>query len=101
MNTIDIVKNKIMFLYKTNPHIHVNVNIKYPRRISLQNYPVLIKSVYPNMFILEDRSDGETKTYTHQYADVITKAVEIVELIGAIPPNSEIRNAARHNGKKM
>lgn len=101
MNIIDIVKNKIMFLYKTNPNIHVNVNSRYPRRISLQNYPVLIKSVYPNMFIVEDRSDGKAKTYTHQYADVITKEVEIVELSGAIPPNPEIKHTARHIGKKM
>ena len=49
------------------------------------------------MFQIEDRSGKAHKTYMHQYADIVTKEIEIKELEGIsfpedIPKKSKARN---------
>lgn len=80
MGVIDAIKDNIRTLYETDPHIHVNVIVKNPRREVLYDLPVMIKGVYPNTFLIEDRNGRVSKQYTHLYNDVITKDIEIKEL---------------------
>ena len=77
--TIDSIKKGIKTLYETDPKIHVNISISHPK-LNLQNDPVTIKGVYPNVFRIEEYSSGSPKCHTLQYTDVFTKQIEIVEL---------------------
>lgn len=55
MNALDIIRAEIQKLYKTNPNIHINVEITSPK-INLKNKPVIIKSVYPHIFQVEEKT---------------------------------------------
>ena len=79
MNSLDIIKTKIQKLYKSNPHIHINVAMTNPR-VSLNNEPVVIKGVYPHIFQIEEKSSGSPKTHTLQYTEVLLHHIEIIEL---------------------
>lgn len=79
MLTIDSIKKGIKTLYETDPKIHVNISIPHPK-LNLQNDPVTIKGVYPNVFRIEEYSSGSPKCHALQYTDVFTKQIEIVEL---------------------
>ena len=79
MNSIDIIKNGIRMLYKTNPNIHVNVSLATPK-LNLRNQSVLIKGVYPHVFQIEERGAEHLVCHTLQYVDVLTKNIEILEL---------------------
>lgn len=79
MISLDRVKQKIKNLYETNPHIHVNVAMNHPK-LHLQNAPVTIKGVYPHIFQIEEYSRGVPECHTLQYADVVSRQIEIVEL---------------------
>ncbi len=80
MSVLDIIRDRIRILYKTNPNIHVNVTLKRPHKTKLNNLAVVIKGVYPHMFQVEDSSEGVAKLYMHSYTDIVTKEVEILEL---------------------
>ena len=83
------IRSKIQLLYKTNPNVHVNVNVRLPRtpRHTLTDIPVVIKGVYPNVFQIEDNSSGKSKLYLHQYNEIATKEIEILELAGLVVSN--------------
>jgi uncharacterized protein Veg len=49
-------------------------------KICLSNEPAIIKGVYPHFFRIEEQSSGFSRCYTVQYADVLTKWIEIVEM---------------------
>ena len=40
----------------------------------------MIKGVFPNVFQIEDTSSGTPKLYMHQYNEIATKEIEIIEL---------------------
>ncbi|MBQ8052778.1 MAG: hypothetical protein IJ198_03075 [Lachnospiraceae bacterium] len=80
MNVLDIIRDRIRILYKTNPNIHVNVTLKRPYKTKLNNLAVVIKGVYPHMFQVEDSSEGVAKLHMHSYTEIVTKEVEILEL---------------------
>ncbi len=80
MSVLDIIRDRIRILYKTNPNIHVNVTLKRPYKTKLNNLAVVIKGVYPHMFQVEDSSEGVAKLHMHSYTDIVTKEVEILEL---------------------
>ena len=80
MNSLNAIKNKVKQLYVTNPNIHINVSLSQPK-IRLRNHPVTIKSVYPNVFRIEDNQDGTSSFHTLQYSEILTKQLEIVELM--------------------
>ena len=77
--TIETIKNDICRLFKTNPHIHVNVTMRHPK-VSVQNEPAVIKGVYPNIFQIEEMENGYARCHSVQYNDVLIGRVEILEL---------------------
>lgn len=79
MNALDSLREKIRGLYETNPNIHVNITIQHPK-LCLKNDPAVIKEIYPRVFRLEEYSSGIPKCHTVQYAEVLTKQIQIVEL---------------------
>ncbi len=89
VSSLTDIRNKIQYLYKTNPHIHVNVSVRHPRtpRQTLTDIPVVIKGVYPNVFQIEDNNSGKPKLYMHQYNQIATKEIEILELADLNLPN--------------
>ncbi len=56
--------------------------------MQLRNLPVEIKGVYPHMFQVEYCDEGNARQYMHQYSDLITKDVEIMELPDVVPNNT-------------
>lgn len=82
VSSLSDIRRKIQFLYRTNPNVHVNVSVRLPRtpRQTLTDLPVVIKGVYPNVFQIEDNSSGKPKLYMHQYNEIATKEIEILEL---------------------
>lgn len=79
MTSLEDIKKRIMRLYKTDPNIHINVELQRPR-ISLKDRPVVIKGVYPHIFQIEEQGIAFPKRYTLQYADVLLNHIEIMEL---------------------
>lgn len=76
------IREKIRYLYETNPNVHVNIHVRSPRnpRKTYTDIPVVIKGVFPNVFQVEDTSSGKPRLYLHQYNEIATKEIEILEL---------------------
>ena len=87
INTLDFVKNRIKLLYEKHPDIHVNVTLRRPRKMIMNDLPVRITGVYPNIFQVEYVDKGISKHYMHQYTDVVTRDVEILELSYTVSQN--------------
>ncbi len=79
MSSLLEIKQQIQYLYKTNPHIHLDVNIARPK-LNLCNVEATIKGVYPNLFMIEEISNGHLKQHSIQYSEIIMKNVIIKEL---------------------
>ena len=80
MNVLDIVRSRIQLLYEKHPDIHVNVTLKRPHKVVMNNLPVVITGVYPHMFQVEYIEKGISRQFMHQYTDIITRDVEILEM---------------------
>lgn len=80
MNVLDVVRSRIQFLYEKHPNIHVNVTLKRPHKVIVNNLPVVITGVYPHMFQIEYTENGISRQYIHQYTDIVTREVEILEM---------------------
>lgn len=80
--TIETIKKDIERLFKTDPHIHVNVTMRHPK-VSVRNEPAQITGMYPNFFQIEERENGYPRRHTLQYNDVLMGRVEILELTGS------------------
>lgn len=76
---INDIKKQIKELYETAPDIHVNVTISHPR-VNIKCAPVVIKGIYPNIFVIEESECGYPRRHSHQYADIVTGKIEIIEL---------------------
>ena len=46
----------------------------------MNNLPVVITGVYPHMFQIEYTENGISRQYMHQYTDIVTREVEILEM---------------------
>jgi len=79
MPSLDIIKSRLLTLYKTQPNIHINVSIPNPK-VCLKNQSVVLKGVYPHIFQIEEKSTGLIRRHTFQYTDLLTGRIEIAEL---------------------
>lgn len=77
--TIETIRNDIRNRFETDPAIHMNVTMRHPK-IAVQNQPAVIKGVYPNVFQVEESSQGYPHCHCVQYNDVLMGRVEILEL---------------------
>lgn len=80
MNSLTAVKQSVSHLFKTHPHIHINVSRNHPK-VQLKNHPVTITGIYPNLFQVEDRSGNRPTTRIIQYVELVMGHVEIIELM--------------------
>jgi len=80
MNSLAAIKQGVTHLYKTHPHIHINVSRNHPK-VHLTNHPVTITGVYPNIFQVEDRTGDTPSTHIVQYVELMMGHVEILEFI--------------------
>ena len=79
MTSIDLIKSKILKLYKTNPNIYISVATTHPK-LNLNKEPAVIKGVYSHVFQIDEQSSGTPQSHTFQYTDILTKHIEIAEL---------------------
>ena len=87
MDSMDVIKKKMAFLFRTHPQVHVNVALKRPKTV-LTNLPVVIRGVYPHVFQLEYSGAGKNRIYIHQYNAIVTGEIEIPELEAVCPVTS-------------
>lgn len=78
MLTLNDIKKRVDELYKTNPNIHMNVDIKSPK-VYVVGEPVTITGVYPHIFQIEENYSGMPRRHCIQYNELYTKNIEIVE----------------------
>ncbi len=78
-DTIYNLREKMKKLVAVNPNVHINVSLSKPR-LNLKNEPVKITGIYAHIFQIEEYSSGAPIRYTLQYADVLIKRIEIIEL---------------------
>lgn len=83
MATEASVRSDIARLHRTNPNIHINYQIPHPK-VHIVNASAVIRNVYAHLFELEYEQDGRSCVKIHSYADVISKRIEIVELMDSI-----------------
>lgn len=79
MSAIDEIRQGIKKLYDDSECIHININMTHPKLV-VHNIPAVIKGVYPNLFIIEERDCGYVRRHSLSYTDVLIKQVEILEL---------------------
>ncbi|MBR2877805.1 MAG: hypothetical protein IKB92_01765, partial [Clostridia bacterium] len=79
MNALSHIKSQVMYLFNTNPKVHIDISNKGERK-HLSNVPAVITAVYSNIFTATLNEDGVVKKYTFQYADLLIHNVVIKEL---------------------
>ncbi len=79
MSAIEQIKMQIKSLYETNPIIHMDINLSYPK-LSLKNEEVTITGIYSHLFQIEETREGIPSRHTIKYTDLITQSVVIKEL---------------------
>ena len=79
MYSLEEVKMMIARLYKKNPEIHISVNMSHPRLV-IKDSSAVIKGVYSNIFLIEERDSGYPRSHSLQYSDILTKQIVISEL---------------------
>lgn len=79
MSSIVSIKNEVKRLFETNPNIHISVKMSRPK-LNVSCRPAVIKGVYPNIFRVEENSDGHLKCHSLQYSEILTGQIEISEL---------------------
>jgi len=79
MTTLSLIKSKVMYLFKTNPKVHIDISNRSDRK-HLTNVPAVITAVYPNIFIARLKENNVEKNCTFQYVDLLTHNMEIKEL---------------------
>ncbi|MBR6072400.1 MAG: hypothetical protein IKP77_06205 [Acholeplasmatales bacterium] len=74
---INIIKSKILKLYKENEPIHIDVNLK---RRNVKNALGIIKGVYDNFFIVKSKVNLYDEEFSISYIDILIKNISIKEL---------------------
>ncbi len=75
MTDLDAIKFKVQKRFKINPNIHVSVSLNRSK-VSVSYQEARITGVYLHIFQIETQG----KSYTFQYADILTKNIYIAEL---------------------
>lgn len=79
MITKEAVRTRIEKLHKESPVIHISVSLNH-HRVELINEPVIIKSVYPNIFRIEEVNKTNPGTHTVQYTEIVSGHIKISEI---------------------
>ena len=76
---LEQIRRRISERYRSDPNIRINVSIRQPR-LHLNNVPVKITGVYRHIFQVEGDSSGQPKRHALQYADVLTRDIELLDI---------------------
>lgn len=79
MTTLSIIKSQVMYLFETNPKVHIDISNRSDRK-HLVNVPATITAVYPNIFTARLKEDGIERECIFQYVDLLTHTMKIKEL---------------------
>ncbi len=101
MTTLSLIKSQVMYLFKTNPKVHIDISNRSDRK-HLTNVAAVITAVYPNIFTAKLKEDGIERNYTFQYVDLLTHTMEIKELIKVIfAKDIKAREMTQHTSNKQ
>ena len=75
MTVLDAIRFGVQKRFNTNPNIHISVSLNCPK-VNVSYQEAKITGVYPHIFQIE----AQGKSYTLQYADILTKNIFIAEL---------------------
>ena len=73
------IRQRISERYRSDPNIRINVSLRQPR-LYLRDVPVKITGVYRHIFQVEEDSSGKPKRHALQYADVLTRDIELLDI---------------------
>lgn len=73
--TVESVRAQIAAQYHANPRVRISVQMPHSRLV--QAAEVTITGVYPHVFCVEEIVGGAVQRHSFQYADVLTRRVEI------------------------
>ena len=76
--SITLIRERIRSLANADYEIHLNVSLTHPK-VDLHNVKAKIIGVYPHLFQIQE-SDEKGKKHTLQYADILMRRIEIIEL---------------------
>lgn len=79
MTTLSLIKSQVMYLFKTNPQVHIDISSRSDRK-HITNVPAVITGVYPNIFTARLKENNTEKDCIFQYVDLLTHTMEIKEL---------------------
>lgn len=89
MTTLSHIRSHIMYLFKTNPEVHIDISNRRDRK-HLTDVPAVITGVYPNIFTAKISENDVEKKYAFQYGDLLTNNMEIKELTELIQREEKI-----------
>ena len=76
---LEQIRRRISERYRSDPNIRINVSLRQPR-LHLCDVPVRITGVYRHIFQVEEDSSGQPKRHALQYADVLTRDIELLDI---------------------
>jgi len=75
--SVEQIREQIRAMFDADPAVRITVQIPHSKVV--QDADVTIVGVYPHVFCVEEIVGGTPQRHTFQYADVITRRVEIGE----------------------
>ncbi|MBE6897186.1 MAG: hypothetical protein E7477_08850 [Ruminococcaceae bacterium] len=77
--SVDKIRRQINYLYLKHPNIHIIMRLPHHKRKS-EIIPVIIKNVYPNLFVVTEKNNEHEELHTIMYTEILTNHIEVLEL---------------------
>lgn len=77
--SVEEIRMRILAQQQRDPCVRVSVQMPHSRLV--QSVEVVITGVYPHVFCVEERVGGAVRRHSFQYADVLTRRVEVEGLL--------------------
>lgn len=73
--SVEEIRLRLLERLHSDPHVCISVQMPHSRLV--QSVEVVITGVYPHVFCVEERVGGAVRRHSFQYADLLTRRVEI------------------------
>lgn len=77
--TLEDIRLRILARRNNDPHVRISMQMPHSRLV--ESAEVVITGVYPRVFCVEEKVGGAVRRHSFQYADVLTRRVEISDIM--------------------
>ena len=77
--TLEVIRTRLRERYERAPQVRITVQMPHTKVV--QDASVTITGVYPHVFCVEEIVGGTMQRHAFQYADVLTRRVEVEGLL--------------------